>query len=160
MTARNEGSHRGRRVAAVLVGLLLGAVILVGCGGAQAGTGAASADQASSGDTQSSQGGGVTVAATWDRASGGTAFKIAMDTHSVDLDGYDLSQLATLRTDQGVAVAPSAWSAEKGGHHRSGTLTFPATIDGKPVIAPGTGWVELVVRNVAGVPERTFRWTP
>lgn len=83
-----------------------------------------------------------------------------MDTHAVDLDGYDLGQLAVLRTDGGREVRPSGWDAPKGGHHRSGTLTFPATAaDGSPLIGPTTRAIELVIRDVGGVPERRFRWT-
>jgi hypothetical protein len=84
-----------------------------------------------------------------------------MDTHAVDLDGYDLGQLAVLRVDDGDAIQPSGWEAPKGGHHRKGTLTFPsATSDGRDVLGAETGTVELIIRDVAGVPERSFRWTP
>lgn len=65
-----------------------------------------------------------------------------------------------LRTDQGLEAQPTGWDAPQGGHHRSGTLTFPdATADQKPLIGPDTRAVELIIRNVAGVPERSFRWT-
>jgi hypothetical protein len=84
-----------------------------------------------------------------------------MDTHSVPLDGYDLRQLAVLRTDQGIELTPNGWDAPVGGHHRKGTLTFPATAsDGQPVLTTTTREVELVIRDVAGVPERSFRWLP
>jgi hypothetical protein len=57
-------------------------------------------------------------------------------------------------------VRPTGWNAPKGGHHREGTLTFPATeSDGSPVIGPDTRSIALIIRDVAGVPERTFRWT-
>lgn len=102
--------------------------------------------------TQTSEGGQVTIKATLQDASAALTFKIAMDTHAVDLDGYDLAQLATLRTNQGQTVQPTGWEAPKGGHHREGTLTFPA-------ISPDTRTVDLIIRNVAGVPERTLRWT-
>jgi hypothetical protein len=110
---------------------------------------------------QTNTGGQVTVAVTWAGASGGPVFTIAMDTHSVPLDGYDLRQLAVLRTGQGVEVTPSGWDAPAGGHHRKGTLTFPTTTgDGQPVFTAATREVVLVIRDVAGVPERTFRWQP
>ncbi len=83
-----------------------------------------------------------------------------MDTHVVNLDGYDLKQLAVLRTDQGQEIQPVSWNAPTGGHHRSGTLTFPATLaDGTPLIGSNTRNIELVIRNVGGVPERTLKWT-
>ncbi len=111
--------------------------------------------------TQTNEGGQVTIKATWQGPSAGPVFDVVMDTHAVDLDGYDLTQLAVLRIDGGRKVQPAGWDAPKGGHHREGTLTFPTTAaDGSPLIAPGTRTVELVIRGVAGVSERVFRWTP
>lgn len=114
-----------------------------------------------SASTQTSEGGQVTVEVTWQGLSAGPVFTVALNTHSVNLDDYDLMKLAVLRTDQGVEIRPIGWDAPAGGHHRSGTLTFPAKApDGSPLIGPGTRTVELVIREVAGVPERVFRWTP
>lgn len=108
---------------------------------------------------RSNQGGGVTVKVTWLGREAGPVFAVALDTHSVDLDGYDLRQLAVLQTDQGVEMRPSGWDAPAGGHHRAGTLSFPATTpDGAQVIGPQTKSIELTIRGVAGVAERTFRW--
>ncbi len=113
----------------------------------------------SDGATRTNEGGQVTIAATWLGSSAGMVFSVAMNTHAVDLDSYDLKQLATLRIDGGREVQPTSWEAPKGGHHRSGTLTFPATdTDGRPLIASGTRTIELVIRDVAGVPERVFAW--
>jgi hypothetical protein len=113
----------------------------------------------SGGATQTSEGGQVTIKATWNGVSTGPLFDIVMDTHAVDLDGYDLVQLAVLRVD-GREVQPTSWVAPKGGHHRQGALSFPATAsDGKPLIETATRTIELVISDVAGVPERVFRWT-
>jgi len=110
--------------------------------------------------TQANSDGQVTVKATWQGRAAGPVFTVALDTHAVALDGYDLQQLATLRVDGGQTVQPVAWDAPKGGHHRSGTLTFPATAaDGSPLIRASTRTVELVIRDIAGVPERVLRWT-
>lgn len=110
--------------------------------------------------TQTNEGGQVTIKATWNGVSAGPIFNVVMDTHSVDLDGYDLTQLAVLRVD-GREVQPVGWDAPKGGHHREGTLTFPTIdVDENLLIAPSTRTVELVIRDVAGMPERVFRWTP
>lgn len=112
------------------------------------------------GTTQKSEGGQVTLVARWDGSKTKLVFSINMDTHSVDLDGYDLGPLALLRTDQGREVRPVAWEAPKGGHHRQGTLTFPAlTANNMPLIEPNTRAIELVIRNVGGVSERILRWT-
>lgn len=113
----------------------------------------------SSPSTQTTEGGQVTIAVTWLGPSDGPVFGVVMDTHAVDLDAYDLFQLAVLRTDQGQEVQPIGWDAPSGGHHREGTLTFPPdTPDGSLLIGPSTRGLELVIRDVAGVPERVFRW--
>jgi hypothetical protein len=111
--------------------------------------------------TQTSEGGQVTVAVSWPGVAAGPVFSVALDTHSVDLDGIDLTQTALLRIGQGEEIQPSAWDAPKGGHHRSGTLTFPSTTaDGSPVLSASTSSLELVIRDVGGVGARSFRWTP
>ncbi|HET7271065.1 MAG TPA: hypothetical protein VFI90_08245 [Rubrobacter sp.] len=130
-------------------------LVLVGCGSAGSG---GPIDKPSSA-TRTSEGGEVTVAATWKGRSAGPVFEVAMDTHSVDLDGYDLKKLAVLRTGGGEEVRPSAWDAPKGGHHREGTLAFPKrTPGGSRIIGPDTRRIELIIRDVAGVPERRFEW--
>jgi hypothetical protein len=86
-----------------------------------------------------------------DRPEDTLHFQVAMNTHSVELN-YDLTRLAVLRTDRGDEVTPLQWDGAQGGHHVNGTLYFP-TIDLK-----GAQWAEMVIRDVAGVPERTFRW--
>jgi hypothetical protein len=115
------------------------------------------ADKASDA-TRVNEGGQVTIKATWNRASATPIFDVVMDTHAVDLDGYDLGQLAVLRVN-GREIQPVSWEAPKGGHHRQGTLSFPATAsDGTPLIGADTSAVELIIRDVAGVPERVFQW--
>ncbi|MBI2939222.1 MAG: hypothetical protein HYY04_02195 [Chloroflexi bacterium] len=151
--------------APVLAGL---AVILVAtlaaCSGetpgevSRAATVALSSD-ASDATTRVSDGGQVMVKVTWPGAGDPLQFAVEMDSHAVDLDGYDLRLLAVLRTDQGQEARPSTWDAPKGGHHRSGALTFSAvTADDSPLVGPNTRSVELLIRDVAGVPERVFRW--
>jgi hypothetical protein len=111
------------------------------------------------GATQTNEGGQVTIAATLQESGAAPIFIVAMNTHAVDLDGYDLKQLAVVRIDGGQDVQPISWEAPKGGHHRSGTLTFPATsADGTPLITSGTQAIELVIHDIAGVPERSFHW--
>jgi hypothetical protein len=148
-------------LAALIVALTL---ILAGCGGANSAsdggeTTAGSDGAEASAAAQKSEGGGVTVEVAWKGPSAGPVFGVTMDTHSVDLDDYDLKELAVLRNDQGKEVRPSGWNAPKGGHHREGTLRFPEKApDGSPVIGPGTREIELIIRDVAGVPERKFEW--
>ena len=118
------------------------------------------ADIPSQSATQASEEGEVTVTVTWRGVSAGPVFVVAMDTHSIDLDSYDLKDLAVLKINAGQGLRPIAWDAPKGGHHRSGALVFPATpADGGLSIDPDALTMTLVIRDVAGVPERIFQWT-
>lgn len=106
------------------------------------------------------EGGQITVKITWQGRSAGPLFGVEMDTHAVDLDGYDLRQLAVLHLEQGQEIKPSNWDAPLGGHHRSGMLSFPAILpDGTPVIGPDTRTLKLMIHDIGGIPERTFTWT-
>ncbi len=82
-------------------------------------------------------------------------FNVALNTHSVEL-GMDFAELSTLTTDSGVTVGASAWSGGSGGHHVSGTLSFPAAIDGASVLDEATE-ITLTIRDV-DAPERVFVW--
>lgn len=134
------------RVARTLAGVLAaGALILVGSAGADA--------AASPGAKQSVRGGGVTVDVTFlaDRADA-PAFQVVLDTHSVNPDGYRFEEIVRLRDGQGGQVVPAAVEGAKGsGHHREATVRFTWP-------APTPKGLELVVKGVAGVPERVFRW--
>ena len=148
---------RRRRLLVVGTLLLLAVLALSACGPAAP----APAATAPSGEarTQTSDGGQVTVKVTWTGPAAGPVFDVVLDTHAVDVDVYDLAKLAVLRTGDGREVAPSRWDAPRGGHHRQGALAFPsAGPDGQALLGPTTGSIELVVRDVAGVPERAFRW--
>ena len=105
---------------------------------------------------QSVAGGGVTVAVTFltflqERADRPT-FQVVLDTHSVNLDSYRFEDIVRLRDGKGGEVAPVAVEGVKGsGHHREATVRFVWP-------DPKLNNLELVVRGVAGVSERTFRW--
>lgn len=112
--------------------------------------------------TQRNSGGQVTIDVTWKSPTSSPAeltYSVVMDTHSKDLDGYDLGELSVLRNDRGQQVAAQSWDSPPGGHHRSGTLVFPA-VDGagKALVEGGVRYVEMVIRDVAGVNERVLRW--
>jgi len=103
--------------------------------------------------TKSNSGGNVDVAVTPTALNIGEpmAFEIAMNTHSVDLSD-DMTQIAILRDDAGKEYEPTAWDGgEPGGHHREGILKF-TVLAGKPKS------VELVIKGMAGVSERIFKW--
>jgi hypothetical protein len=151
-------SDMNRCRSVLLVSLVL-AGLLAACGG---GTAAPVVSPATPGSsilgpsvaTQRSEGGQVTVEATWAGPAAGATFELKLDTHSVDLDALDLST-ALLRNDRGEALAARPWSAPKGGHHREGTLAFG---DDPGRFLAGAQWIELVLRGVGDVPERTLRW--
>ncbi|GEM_PF-396861 len=82
-------------------------------------------------------------------------FNVSMDTHSVDLDAYDLINLATLRDSRGRQFKATSWQAPKGGHHRSGTLGIKSD---QSLLQSDTKYIELLIKDVANVPERVFRW--
>ncbi|MBI5946974.1 MAG: hypothetical protein HY875_02410 [Chloroflexi bacterium] len=147
--------RKPRRAFGLAAGALLAlAVLLASCSG----PGEDGQAKSAGGGKRSSDAGSVTLDITWEGQDSGLVFTVQMDTHAVDLDGFDLKELAVLRTDEGVEVSPASWESPAGGHHREGTLTFPAVVDGRPVLGEATRGVTVVVRDVAA-PERSFRWT-
>ena len=156
--------QQNTRHLARLFALIILSLVLAACGAAPDSSNSAvssSPAPATNAVSQTSEGGQVAITATWVGPNAGPVFNVVMDTHPVDLDEYDLRQLAVLRVDGGAAIQPIGWDAPKGGHHRKGALTFPsATSDGRALLGPETRTVELIIRDVAGVPERTFQWKP
>lgn len=104
--------------------------------------------------TKTSDGGEVTVVATWRGATAGTTFEVKLDTHSTDLDQLDLAD-AALRNDRGEVLNSTGWDASKGGHHRAGILSFAGNAD---QFLSGAKWIELVLRGIGDIPERILRW--
>jgi len=82
-------------------------------------------------------------------------FEVALETHSVDLS-MDLADLATLTTDTGLTVQAIEWDAPRGGHHVSGTLSFPSSVEGKAILE-GASKLTLTIKDV-DAPERAFAW--
>ena len=82
-------------------------------------------------------------------------FEVNLNTHSVDLS-MDLAGLATLTTNTGITASAVAWDAPQGGHHVSGKLSFPASVNGTSLLE-NTTELTLTIRDVA-VPERIFQW--
>ena len=82
-------------------------------------------------------------------------FEVSMNTHSVDLS-MDLATIATLTTDNGNSVQGISWDGPRGGHHVSGTLSFPSSNAEKPIL-DGATKLTLTINNIAA-PERVFTW--
>ena len=113
--------------------------------------------------------GGVTVRVTWvtpdllassemERAgsldlSQYLAFYVSLDSDAVDLLKYDLGRITVLRDLDGGEYQPEAWLPRSvASYHREGLLLF------RRVELGGEG-VELVIRGVGGVTERSYRWS-
>jgi hypothetical protein len=132
-----------KRLTILVMGLVLGGFLQ-----STKSFGATAADK-----TQTVSGGGVTAKVTYLNPKTGDdpRFKVGLDTHSVALDSYDLKSLSVLRDDTGKTYLPSAVENKGSGHHREIVLTFP-----KP--GPEVKRVEVVIKDIAGVKERVFRW--
>ena len=98
-------------------------------------------------------GGGVTAKVTYLNPTSGEdpRFAVVLDTHSVNLDGYDLKTVSALRDDRGKNYLPIGTENKGSGHHREVVLTFSR-------VPPEVKRVELTIKDVAGVKERVFRW--
>jgi len=99
-------------------------------------------------------GNGVRVTVEPENISAGQSVQInvRLNTHSVNL-GQDLAAVSELRDNEGHTYKANQWNGSPpGGHHRSGTLIFPA-------LNPTASIVTLIIHDVAGVPERSFTWT-
>jgi hypothetical protein len=108
---------------------------------------------AASSATQTVAGGGVMVKATFlnPKDAADPRFQVVLDTHSVNLDAYELKTTIVLRDDAGNSYAPVALEDKGSGHHRQTIVSFAK-------ILPETKRSELVIKDVAGVKERTFVW--
>lgn len=103
--------------------------------------------------TQENEGGNVKIIVTPKTLAVGEkpSFKIVFETHSVDL-AFDVAQISSLVDEKGKVYNKSIWEgSEPGGHHREGTLTFNSVLS-------ETKFVELIIKDVAGVSERKLKW--
>lgn len=148
---------------ASVVVLLVG--VLAACGGTNVAPTAQKAEQAPTVSNQANSNAGETFAAQ--TVEGGSVavkvtplqlnltapleFEITMDTHSVEL-ADDMLKAVVLRDEAGKEYAPIKWDGPgAGGHHREGKIKFAA-------LATNPKTLTLVVKNIAGVSERVFKW--
>lgn len=113
--------------------------------------------------------GGLTLRVTWvtpdllaspemERAgsldlSQSLAFYVSLDTEAPDLSTYDLSRITVLRDLDGGEYQPEAWFPwSYSTYHREGLLLFRK-------VELGSEGVELVIRGLGGVTERSYRWS-
>lgn len=113
---------------------------------------AASSPEAAASSQRVAGGGVMVTAGLLNDQPENTAIRLALDTHSVNLDGYAFDVLAILRDETGKTYPVTAVEdARGGGHHRQAVLRFSK-------VAPEAKMIELVVKDVAGIKERTFQW--
>ena len=107
---------------ALITVILVAAIIITGCSSRfvaqreEATSSVASSYQPTNGSVQSNAEGSVTIEVTWaETGSNSIIFNVAVNTHSVDLDSYDLGQLAVLHDDTGKQYSPVNWDSAPGG---------------------------------------------
>jgi len=104
--------------------------------------------------TQQVAGNGVTVIANLLKEQPeSTGIKLTLDTYFVNLVRYDFGEVAILRDDTGKTYPVTAVEqiGSRKPHYRQAVLRFAK-------VAPEAKTIELIVKGVAGVKERTFRW--
>lgn len=81
---------------------------------------------------------------TWD-------FEVSLNTHSGSIEA-DLTAVSELLDDKGKLSKPVSWEGDNpGGHHRQGVLKFNT-------ISPKPKSLELKIKNIGGISERSFQW--
>jgi hypothetical protein len=91
---------------------------------------------------------GVTAKVSLETTDGNLTFKVALETHTVDLEKYKFDEIVVLRAG-GKEYKARVKSQEGSGHHRSAVIEFDN---------PKAKELELVIKDVAGVKERIFKF--
>ncbi|HEA47204.1 MAG TPA: hypothetical protein ENH97_02200 [bacterium] len=87
-------------------------------------------------------------------------FRVYLNTHSVDLLAYQMDKISFLRDEKGNEYKAESWKTlSESSHHRSGIIKF-SNLDGKGdfIITSSSKSIELVIKELAGIKERVFRW--
>jgi hypothetical protein len=112
-------------------------------------------ERSAPGQKQTAEKGGVTVSVIpLNLAESGKAtidLRITLDTHSGALPS-DIRAFARLIGEGGAEVPPITWSSGKGGHHVSGTLSFPAAGSEE------RGVLTFILKSVDGQNDFRFEW--
>lgn len=86
-------------------------------------------------------------------------FRVAMNTHSVNLDKYNLSELITFTLDGNNQVQNELIVEKKGvGHHIMHYIKVPKEINGQQVIKENINFISIEIKEVDNVALRTFEW--
>jgi hypothetical protein len=101
-------------------------------------------------DTQEKSEAGVTARVSLLSRGGTMSFNVVLDTHNVELEKYKFDELVVLRAG-GKEYKARVKSQEGSGHHRSAVIEFDN---------PGAKELEIVIKGVADVKERVFKFYP
>ena len=104
--------------------------------------------------TKEAEAAGVTVKVTYKNPEEkkAPAFDVTLDTHSVELDQAHLHEIAILRDNAGREYFAEVVSSSGSGHHINAVFQF------KDADISSAKFVELVIKGVAGIDERVFRF--
>lgn len=86
-------------------------------------------------------------------------FRVALNTHSVDLLGFKIDKLAAFKNSEGIEVREGfVWIPDsESSHHRLGYLKIPSkTKEGTPLISEKTGYIILEISGIEM--KREFKW--
>ncbi len=160
MEEESHGMKKELIVVIALIALIVGAFLLIGQVGGN------TAPVIDSSTEQVNSEGPVTVSIRYsDNEESGSddslTFQVKIQTHTVNLDVYDIVKLATLKDSQGNVYTPSEWTENQGsgGHHRSGILYFDLDDEaGNAIIDSQDTFFEIIVKDVGNVAVRSFKW--
>ncbi|TAL49223.1 hypothetical protein EPN83_01650 [Patescibacteria group bacterium] len=105
-------------------------------------------------EPQASDAGGVTITVKpqISKSAEFWNFEVTLSTHSVELN-EDLVSTSTLIDENGKQYKPLSWQGDPpGGHHRGGVIRFNS-------INPPPERIELQIKNIGGIPLRSFEWS-
>lgn len=87
-------------------------------------------------------------------------FEVILDTHSVNLDEYNLGEITTLFIDDKIKITEGIkWQVESGsGHHILGSIQVPRNNKGKIINYLEADFTELEIKEIGEIASRKFRW--
>ncbi len=82
----------------------------------------------------------------------GIAFNLSFNTHSVDLDVYDIKKVTFIQIDKKDPQPAISWVPSGSGHHLGGVISFAQEVPS------GNHELLLIIKEIDGVQERIFKW--
>ena len=81
-----------------------------------------------------------------------SVFQLSFDTHSVDLDKYDIEKVSYIQFDDQAPINGGVWDFTGSAHHFKGFITY------KKSVPEERKTLRLLIRDVAGVSVRVLEW--